>query len=42
MVRDDIAIRIPDPHQADIGRELQLRISHQAGIGREDREKLQA
>jgi predicted RNA binding protein YcfA (HicA-like mRNA interferase family) len=26
MVKDDITIRIPNPHQADIGRELLLRI----------------
>ena len=40
MVKDDITIRIPNPHQADIGRELLLRILRQAGISRDGWEKL--
>jgi predicted RNA binding protein YcfA (HicA-like mRNA interferase family) len=40
MVKGDITIRISNPHQADIGRELPRRILHQAGISRDDREKL--
>jgi phosphoenolpyruvate carboxylase len=40
MVKDDITIRIPNPHQAEIGRELLLRILRQAGISRDDWEKL--
>ena len=40
MVKDDITIRIPNPHQTDIGRELLLRILRQAGISRDDWEKL--
>ncbi len=42
MVKGDITIRISNPHQADIRRELPHRILHQAGISRDDREKLQA
>ena len=40
MVKGDITIRIPNPHQADIGRELLHRILHQAGISKDDWEKL--
>ena len=40
MVKGDITIRIPNPHQADLGRELLRRILHQAGISRDDWEKL--
>ena len=40
MVKGDITIRIPNPHQTDIGRELLRRILHQAGISRDDWEKL--
>jgi predicted RNA binding protein YcfA (HicA-like mRNA interferase family) len=40
MVKGDITIRVPNPHQADIGRELLSRILHQAGISRDDWEKL--
>jgi predicted RNA binding protein YcfA (HicA-like mRNA interferase family) len=40
MVKGDITIRISNPHQADIGRELLRRILHQAGISRDDWEKL--
>ncbi len=40
MVRGEITIRVPNPHQADIGRELLRRILHQAGISRDDWEKL--
>jgi len=40
MVNGDITIRIPNPHQGDIGKELLSRILRQAGIGRDDWEKL--
>ena len=40
MVKGDITIRISNPHQADIGKELLRRILHQAGISRDDWEKL--
>ncbi|MDY0038746.1 MAG: hypothetical protein RBS57_00425 [Desulforhabdus sp.] len=40
VVKGEISIRIPNPHQRDIGKELQARILSQAGISREDWEKL--
>lgn len=40
MVKAGITIRIPNPHQTDIGRELLRRILRQAGISREVWEKL--
>jgi predicted RNA binding protein YcfA (HicA-like mRNA interferase family) len=32
MILDDITVRIPNPHQGDIGIELLKRIPRQAGI----------
>lgn len=40
MIKDDITIRIPNPHQSIIGKELLLRILRQAHIKREEWEKL--
>jgi len=40
MVRGDIAIRVPNPHQADIGMELLARILRQASINRDEWERL--
>ena len=40
MVKGNVTIRLPNPHQADIGRELLARILRQAGISKEDWEKL--
>jgi hypothetical protein len=40
MVREDITIWIPNPHQGDIGRELLARILRQAHINRDEWEKL--
>ena len=40
MIKGDITIRVPNPHQADIGKELLARILRQAGISRDDWEKL--
>jgi predicted RNA binding protein YcfA (HicA-like mRNA interferase family) len=40
MVKGDITIRLPNPHQTDIGRELLARILRQAGINKEDWERL--
>ncbi len=40
MVKDEIKLAIPNPHQSDIGRELLGRILRQAGIDREEWEKL--
>ena len=39
MVRGEVTVRIPNPHQADIGRELLSRILRQAGIERDDWER---
>jgi len=41
MVRDDITLRLPNPHQSDIGKELLARILRQAGISRSDWENLE-
>ena len=40
MVRGEITIRVPNPHQGDIGRELLARILRQAEISKEEWEKL--
>jgi predicted RNA binding protein YcfA (HicA-like mRNA interferase family) len=40
MIDGEITIRVPNPHQGDIGRELLLRILNQARISKEVWEKL--
>jgi len=40
MSKGDKTLRIPNPHQADIGKELLARILHQAGIDRNQWENL--
>ncbi len=40
MVKGVIRLAIPNPHQGDIGRELLVRILRQAGLDREEWEKL--
>jgi len=40
MAKDKLSVRIPNPHQDDIGKELLIRILKQAGIERQDWEKL--
>jgi len=40
MVKGQRTLRIPNPHQGDIGRELLARILLQAGITREEWERL--
>jgi len=40
MLKGDITIRVPNPHQADIGKELLARILRQAGISKDDWEEL--
>lgn len=40
MIRDDKTVRVPNPHQADIGREFLARILRQAGIDRSEWERL--
>jgi predicted RNA binding protein YcfA (HicA-like mRNA interferase family) len=39
MIRGQLALRIPNPHQGEIGRDLLARILRQAGIDRETWEK---
>ncbi len=39
MIRGTVTLRIPNPHQADIGRDLLSRILRQAGVEREEWEK---
>jgi hypothetical protein len=40
MLKHDITVRVPNPHQADIGKELLARILRQAKINRDDWEGL--
>jgi predicted RNA binding protein YcfA (HicA-like mRNA interferase family) len=40
MIKGMIRLRLPNPHQRDIGRELLARILKQAGIDRDTWEKL--
>ncbi len=40
MIKGNTTLRIPNPHQSDIGKELLARILRQAGINREEWERL--
>jgi predicted RNA binding protein YcfA (HicA-like mRNA interferase family) len=40
MVRGELRLYVPNPHEADIGPELLARILRQAGIGRSEWEQL--
>ena len=40
MIRGEITLRLPNPHQSDIGRELLSRILKQAKIDRDTWERL--
>jgi len=40
MIKGNLTLTLPNPHRGDIGRELLIRILRQAGISREDWEKL--
>jgi len=40
MSKGNLTLRIPNPHQADIGRELLIRILRQAGINKDEWEQL--
>ena len=40
LVKGDLRLVLPNPHLGDIGRELLIRILHQAGISRNEWEKL--
>ena len=41
MVREEVSVRLPNPHRADVGVELLLRVLRQAGIGRAEWEELE-
>jgi len=40
MVKENMRVRIPNPHKGDIGKNLLLRILREAGINREEWETL--
>jgi len=40
MMKGDLTLTLPKPHQGDVGRELLARILRQAGISREEWEEL--
>ncbi len=40
MIKGNLTIRVPNPHQTDIGRELLSRILRQAGITKAEWQKL--
>lgn len=40
MLRGTFSVRIPNPHQGDIGKELLIRILRQASITRDEWERL--
>ena len=40
VVRGDVTVRVPNPHQADIGNELLARILKQAGVSKDDWESV--
>jgi predicted RNA binding protein YcfA (HicA-like mRNA interferase family) len=40
VIRGNITLRIPNPHRGDIGRELLSRLLRQAGIARDEWERL--
>jgi hypothetical protein len=40
MLKGDLTLRIPNPHQSDIGKELLTRLLRQAGIDKDDWELL--
>ncbi len=40
MMKGDLRLRIPNPHQNDIGKNLLARILSESGIDKEDWEKL--
>ena len=40
MIKGQLKLRIPNPHQSDISQDLLVRILRQAGIGKEQWEQL--
>lgn len=41
MLKGDLTLRIPNPHQGDIGKELSARLLRQAGIDKDEWEQLE-
>jgi hypothetical protein len=39
MIKGDNTLRLPNPHQGDIGKEFLARILRQAGIGEDEWER---
>ena len=40
MVRGDVTVRVPNPHQSDIGKDLLGRVLRQAGISKDEWEQV--
>ncbi len=40
LIRGSVTVRIPNPHQSDIGRELLARVLKQAGVERSEWERV--
>lgn len=40
MIKGDRTLRVPNPHRGDVGKELLARLLRQAGITKDDWEKL--
>jgi predicted RNA binding protein YcfA (HicA-like mRNA interferase family) len=40
MIKGDLTLTLPNPHPGDIGKELLIRVLRQAGISRQEWEKL--
>jgi predicted RNA binding protein YcfA (HicA-like mRNA interferase family) len=40
MIKDDVTLRIPNPHHSELGKELLVRLLRQAGISKDEWEKL--
>ncbi|MBC7991710.1 MAG: type II toxin-antitoxin system HicA family toxin [Rhizobacter sp.] len=40
MIRGEVRLRIPNPHEGDVGRDFLSRLLRQAGISREEWERL--
>jgi predicted RNA binding protein YcfA (HicA-like mRNA interferase family) len=40
MIKGDLTLTVPNPHRGNIGRELLARILRQAGVSREEWERL--
>jgi hypothetical protein len=40
MIRHDVRLRLPNPHEGDVSASLLLRILQQAGVDREEWEQL--